>query len=304
MTCAAFWKHTNIRSGDRIFPCCRFKYPIAVFDGNLSNVLHIPEYQRLREQTDPDPGCAKCYHEESCGIESMRQRFNNEYNTDTVELKYLEIGFDNICNLYCNHCSEEFSSTWAQKNSKVSKKQSYIISNRPVINIPQTIERIVFLGGEPLMTTKHKKFLESLKYLDRVSLTYNTNGTYLLDDSTISLLKQFKEVKFIISIDGYGGDNEAVRPGSNWNNIEKFIKQVSECGFNFSVHTTLYKDNYKFLPNLSKWIMHNKYDWSLNLVTYPPHLDIVNLSTLQKQELLSLLTNDIPNKQYIINHLK
>ena len=304
MSCAAFWKHTNIRSGDRIFPCCRFKYPIAKFDGDLANVLQIPEYQRLRSQTEPDSGCAKCYHEESCGIESMRERFNREYSTDSVELEFFEVGFDNICNLSCECCSEEFSSTWAQVNNHKTKKQSYIVNNQPVTNIPQTIKKILFLGGEPLMTNKHTRFLSQIDCPKDVDVTYNTNGTYQLNNSTVALLKKFNSVKFIVSIDGYGTDNEQVRPPSNWDDILRFLSQLKSNNFKFSIHTTLYTKNFNMLEKLSAWVVENKYDWTINLVTYPKHLDIINLSNLDKDTLLSSLDDSIPNKQYIINHLK
>ena len=49
MKCSAFWNHTNIRSGNRIYPCCRFKTSIGQFDGDVGNVLHIPEYKKIRE---------------------------------------------------------------------------------------------------------------------------------------------------------------------------------------------------------------------------------------------------------------
>lgn len=38
--CAAFWKHTNIRGDNRVFPCCRFKAPVTTFKGSLDDVLH------------------------------------------------------------------------------------------------------------------------------------------------------------------------------------------------------------------------------------------------------------------------
>ena len=90
--CAAFWKHTNIRGDNKIFPCCRFKSPIATFDGNLEQVLHIKEYEDLRNaDVSKLPQCSKCMYEEENGKESLRQRFNAEYDTDTVGLEFLEI---------------------------------------------------------------------------------------------------------------------------------------------------------------------------------------------------------------------
>mgnify|MGYP000574168391 CR=1 FL=1 len=306
MKCAAFWNHVNLRSGDQIYPCCRFKYPVGKFDGDLGSILHSKTYQDLRHNSSERKilGCGKCYKEEELGIESMRQRFNKQYSTDEVKLKFLEIGFDNICNLSCKCCSEEFSHTWAQENLNLDKKNSIIVSTQEIKNIPQTINRILFLGGEPLMTNRHLKFLRSLKYPELVSITYNTNGTFLLSDDGLNLLKKFKNVNFIISIDAYGTDNEKVRPNSSWQKILNFINQITEHNFNFSIHTVLYTENYDLLPNLSSWIHKNRYQWTLNILTYPIHLSINTLDEEQKNKLLSSLKNNkIPNRKYIENYL-
>lgn len=306
MKCAAFWNHVNLRSGDRIFPCCRFKYPVGEFNGDLESILHSDTYQYLRNKSESEKikGCEKCYQEESLGVESMRQRFNKQYSTNEVSLKFLEIGFDNICNLSCKCCSQEFSHTWAQENLNYSKKESLIVSTKEIRNVPQTINRILFLGGEPLMTSRHSKFLQCLTSSEQVSVTYNTNGTFLLNDSDISMLKQFQSVDFIISIDAFGEDNEKIRPNSVWDDILKFISQLETNNFAFSVHTTLYKENYNLLPTLASWIHDKKYKWTLNILTYPHNLSISKLNDNQKKVLLSDLDkNNIPNSQYIEQYL-
>ena len=85
-TCAAFYKHTNVRSGNRIFPCCRYKEPVAVFDGNLNKILDLPEMQKLRETpVEDNPNCAKCIHEETLGKNSLRALFNAEYDSEDVK---------------------------------------------------------------------------------------------------------------------------------------------------------------------------------------------------------------------------
>lgn len=306
MKCAAFWNHVNLRSGDRVFPCCRFKHSIAHFDGALANVLHSRAYQDLRDKSvrEPIKGCEKCYTEERLGVESMRQRFNKQYSTNEVSLKFLEIGFDNICNLSCNSCSGEFSHTWAQENLQHSKKESLIVSTKEIQNIPQSINRVLFLGGEPLMTNRHSKFLQLSESPQSVSVTYNTNGTFSLSDKDISLLKKFKNVHFIVSIDAYGTDNEKIRSNSIWKDIVNFISQVETHMFTFSIHTTLYKENYNLLPKLASWIHNNKYNWTINILTYPHHLAINTLNKAQKTQLLSdLQNNHIPNSLYIENYL-
>lgn len=306
MKCAAFWNHVNLRSGDRIFPCCRFKHSVGEFDGDLESVLYSPAYQELRNRSfvEKISGCEKCYKEESLGIESMRERFNREYSTNEISLKFLEIGFDNICNLSCKSCSQEFSHTWAQENLQHSKKESLIVSTKEIKNIPQSINRVLFLGGEPLMTNRHSKFLESLSFPELVSVTYNTNGTFLLSDKDVEMLRRFKDVHFIISIDAYGTENEKIRSNSSWQQIMDFISQLHLHNFSFSIHTTLFTENYNLLPKLSQWIHNNRYDWTLNILTFPAHLSINNLNNKQKKQLLfDLKNNYIPNSQYIENYL-
>ena len=78
--CSALYNHTNIRAGNRIYPCCRFKKQIATFDGDLDNVLLSKEYSELRQRFDKEqiPECQKCWDEEDAGVESERQVFNKK----------------------------------------------------------------------------------------------------------------------------------------------------------------------------------------------------------------------------------
>ena len=148
--CSAFWNHTNIRGGDRVFPCCRFKQPIQTFDGNVVAVLHSAEYDRLRQDSLNGvaiPECQKCYMEEDLGKKSLRQEFNEQYGTDAIELKFLEIGFDNICNLTCDGCWVEFSSAWGNKTNPDLPKKLHVMDTTEITEIPDTIERVIFLGG-------------------------------------------------------------------------------------------------------------------------------------------------------------
>ena len=72
-SCSALYSHTNIRGGNRVYPCCRYKTPIQTFNGDVGSILHSEEYAELRENfTIDDPNCAKCKHEESLGKESLR----------------------------------------------------------------------------------------------------------------------------------------------------------------------------------------------------------------------------------------
>ena len=297
--CAAFWKHTNIRGGNNVYPCCRFKAPVATFRGNISEILHSPQYERLRN-TDVSTmwECSKCMHEEANGRKSLRQEFNEKYDTDIVELKFLEIGFDNICNLTCDGCWSEFSSAWAKKETG---KLSYTELDE-ITEVPDTIEKILFLGGEPLMTNRHESFLRRISQPERVEVIYNTNGTFLLKDNIVDLLEKFKNVTFILSIDAYGELNDKVRSGSKWQDIINFITQIKQLGFTLEVNSVLHLNNWYGIVDLEKFIKGIEVDWTVNVLTYPKHLDITNYKN--KNEIIDLIKQtEIPNKDYVINHL-
>jgi sulfatase maturation enzyme AslB (radical SAM superfamily) len=303
--CSAFWNHTNIRGGNRVFPCCRYKTPVQTFDGDLGKVLYSDEYESLRSDSlngIRNSNCEKCYYEESLGKKSTRQWFNENYQGNSVELKYLEVGFDNICNLACDGCWEEWSSSWWVKKNPEGKVVEGILSTSDFVNIPETIEKIVFLGGEPLITNRHRKFLQSFSDLSHLTVEYFTNGMFDLTQEDHKLLRKCKSVKFTVSVDGYRELNEKVRTGSEWNKVEQFITNLE---YEKVVHTTIHRNNWHGLSEIYNWISINKYTWTTNVLTYPKHLDIINLDDSEKQKLLCILDlHVIPNTEYIKSHIQ
>ena len=303
--CAAFWKHTNIRSNNKIFPCCRFKSPVADFDGNLIEILDSEVYKELRDKSARGEfikGCEKCYYEESKGKTSLRQKLNEEYDTDSVQLEFLEIGFDNICNLTCDGCWSDFSSAWSKKLNPKSDKIIHYKSIDEIHQISSTIKKILFLGGEPLMTNRHAKFLNLVTNPTAVEVIYNTNGTFLLDENLISILNKFKSVKFILSLDGYADLNDRVRSGSKWSDILNFIDQIKQLNFILEINSVLHLNSWAGIKDLEKFIKELDVVWTVNVLTYPFHLDIVNYH--DRKEIINLIKETgIPNKEYVIRHL-
>ena len=174
LKCSALYHHINIRNDDRIFPCCRFKKPIAKFDGTLT--LNSPEYDNIRKNFHKGLSeCQKCFDEEKTGIKSLRQEFNERYDCENIKLEHLEIGFDNICNLKCDPCWEDWS--WQFGDYKTTT---------PIVNVPDTINKITFLGGEPLHTSKHFDFLKNLNKTN-IEVIYTTNGTIFPKKAWIEL---------------------------------------------------------------------------------------------------------------------
>lgn len=303
--CAAFWVHTNVRSGNKVYPCCRYKTAVSKFDGSLDEILQSPEYEKLRQDSESgisNPNCAKCFYEESLGGKSLRQIFNEQYAAQQcASLRYLEIGFDNMCNLACDGCGPEFSSTWATLLGLSIK--SSVTSIDDIEHVPDSLEKIVFLGGEPLINNRHKKFLSKITNLPSLEVVYNTNGSFLLDSATIESLYQCRSVKFILSIDGVAELNTKVRKHSDWQKILKFIDQITLLNFELEIHTVLHRRNWFGLPDLQRFVKERSLPWSINVLTYPPELDIIHLPDDEKIMLRRHLQDLEISSDFIHGHL-
>jgi radical SAM protein with 4Fe4S-binding SPASM domain len=305
--CSAFWKHTNIRPGGRIYPCCRFKSSIGTTDGDINAILNSDVYNSLRKKSlagEKISGCEKCYYEESIGHKSLRQEFNEDYSTDSIGLEYLEIGIDNLCNLVCDGCNSEFSTSWRAKEIREQGSAHYnYMTINTITSVPSTVKQILFLGGEPLITKRHLEILKLVDNPKQVVLVYNTNAMYMPDIETESVWRNFKKVKFIVSIDGVRDVANLVRGGSDWSKIAKFVHYVA-TNYELEFNTVLHRNNFFDISNINEYVRQYDADWYINVLTYPQHLDIKTLDAQEKgyiKEQAEYL--DLPNKEFIINHL-
>ena len=154
------------------------------------------------------------------------------------------------------------------------------------------------------MTNRHQRFLEKITNPQDVSVTYNTNGTFALDRRTQQTLSKFRQVEFIVSVDGIGELNDRVRSGSRWADIEDFVDKSIALGFKTTIHTTVHANNWQGLQKIHTWIKEKNIPWSLNVLTYPPRLDIRNLPGDEKQSMSELIVS-LPEdtRIYLQNHL-
>ena len=289
-----------------MYACCRFKHPITKFDGDLGNVLHSDAYKALRTKAAADefiPGCEKCAYEESIGHKSLRQEFNEKYDFEEVSLNFLEIGFDNLCNLVCDGCNSEFSTSWIAKEEKLyGAAKNKLMEIDEITTVPSTIKKVLFLGGEPLITEKHYQLIKKLK--GGTEIIYNTNGTFIPKDYILDEFNRH-DTHFIISIDGYGELNERVRGNTKWNQVLDFIDWCIGNEFSFEFNTVLHKNNALGIFELEEFLKRFDEKWYINVLTYPTNLDIRNLDENTIREFKSdCKSSTLPNKEFILQHLE
>ena len=113
--CPYLWKSQCILSNSKVLPCCHSsaeKWNTLDFAEGISTEKHTEARNLLTNNTWPDE-CKVCKDNENSNIKSARQRANEFFNTTdklNVSLEYLDIKFDNTCNLSCRMCNPQSSS--------------------------------------------------------------------------------------------------------------------------------------------------------------------------------------------------
>jgi sulfatase maturation enzyme AslB (radical SAM superfamily) len=201
-------------------------------------------------------GCSYCYElEEVGGAPTFRQLTNTNFSQhydyvettnkdgslEKVKMNYLDIRFNNLCNLKCQTCCHEFSSSWHEDRLKLepsysSPKVIQVDSDKGLWNelypLLKTTEQAYFAGGEPLICDQHYKVLDYWLEIGRddVAIMYQTNFALLSHNKfkVLDYWKKFKFVTVLASIDDCGPRAEYLRKGTDWPLIEKNRQQLKE----------------------------------------------------------------------------
>jgi hypothetical protein len=248
-----------------------FKKTVDVKSISFHNILNNENHKRIRAQMrngDLPAECNLCWKTESLGVTSYRQNMNQLYGSyldlyDSIDsdgsiqqpIKYLDVKLNNTCNLKCVMCSSRYSTAWIQEEQKLlsavkNRKNQILLKSRVdeyqnksfkwssqieningIISISDSLERINFAGGEPLLAKSHLPLIRGLienGNSKNIMLSYNTNGCYLTDE-LLDLWSKFKAVKVNISIDGIGDQLEYIRYPITWKELESSIMMLENC---------------------------------------------------------------------------
>ncbi len=236
-------------------------------------------------------------------------------------MQWIEMYANNICNLTCIMCWGEFSSAiWAKKNpDRPAKEGTKALKSIP--RIPETVRRIRFMGGEPFMTSTHRKILQTIKNINlmKSDVEYTTNGQFMLTPNDHALLSRCNSVRIDVSVDAFGGLNSVVREGADWEKIDRFIDDViNNTKYDIGIYTTLHNKGWKNFDKLAKWValkqkmVRNapglRFYWMVAPLTWPENLCISRLSTSEKEQLIAWIEEvdgqfAISQKHYIKNIL-
>lgn len=251
--------HMHIEPTGDVQICCasNFKHEHKKSVGNLekdspekiwNNDLYKTIRKKMLAGEKLPEFCNPCYYRENVNAnDSERQRFNKEFadvipltsktkkdgTFNLLNLKYLDIRFNNLCNLKCRTCGPDWSTSWANENGE-SKVLQYNHAWKKLMPYTQNLEKVYFAGGEPLMTQEHYDFLELL--LDKnknVELLYTSNFTRLSlgNKHVLDYWPNFKLVNAVASIDHVNDYCSYVRSNSDYQRIKQNFLEIKRAGY-------------------------------------------------------------------------
>jgi len=232
--------------------CCRTGRKVTTVS-ELTDWQNDPAYSAIRKDMingvrRPDY-CRVCYELEDKGVASARQQetveWANRLNLTSLEdLKkikdpvYYEVRPSNICNLMCRMCDPQSSSLIYNEYVKLGlfDPQQYHYSDYSIINV-NLAKKIYISGGEPTATPQLYEFLEKMVSSGHheVELLINTNAAKI-SKKLLHLFSKFKNLSFIVSIDGFQNVNDYVRHKSTWDAV---VKNLSELLKNHQVYVNI-----------------------------------------------------------------
>jgi MoaA/NifB/PqqE/SkfB family radical SAM enzyme len=260
--------------------------------------------------------CSACWNVEDTGkishrIESNRQYgtfFQNRFEKNLKRLKKwnledpedVEINLSNLCNLKCQMCSGRSSSKLLVENNALNfenlKQKNFNITKKIATSVQKLLKKnINFLnlrGGEPFINKDILKILYALvkeKKSNDIELHITTNGT-ICNNNIIELLKKFKKVTIVFSIESVGLQNDYMRYPSRWMNIEKNINEYSKLkNVYLYINCVIQNLNLFYVDSLIDFAFEKKIHLKFYTLQNPEHLYYLNLPKNFLEECLTKL---------------
>ena len=254
--CIYPWSGVAIRADDKVAPCCRFwaSYEFKKEINTSIDFRNSKSWKNLQEKMlagEKDMACRMCYDEEAIGNESMRtMSIKNRQlptTTDILPIEFLDIAFNNLCNLACVSCSRICSTTWGTedyKSGRLSKSTKVLMEHSESIVDNLDLSQLKYLkifGGEPLMD--QDKFIKLMKKLNlsQLRVGISTNGTYLPNPELKNLMDQCTKIDLFVSLDGLDSVNDWYRWPSKFSKVRENMDQYTEWwGDTHSVNLIVY----------------------------------------------------------------
>ena len=149
--CLAKWKQVSLHLPTGLNNSC-YHPPLHPIDPEaikinpaaLHNTWHKKTQRKIMLQQERPTECSYCWNMEDLGKLSDRhyrsgepwaavdfERIKNSTGEEDAIPSYVEVNFNNACNLKCSYCSPQFSSSWQQESERHGAFPTLVPHNAP-----------------------------------------------------------------------------------------------------------------------------------------------------------------------------
>lgn len=246
--CTAPWVSLYVDPSGRVDNCC-------ISQNNIGNVNKNTVTEILKGQDNLSvksnmlenqyvEGCNNCFR--NAPSHRFQTFFNREFasydesfyqNTNNFSLEYLDLRWNNTCNLACIYCGPGYSSLWAdiasknQNNSipiipadqKTHKHKEELLNF--VVDNAKTIKRLYLAGGEPLMLKENVNVVDAIVSANSdCKIVVNSNLSLIEGNQVFDKLKYHTNVDWLLSCESMDLQYEYIRWPASWKEFDQNLK--------------------------------------------------------------------------------
>jgi organic radical activating enzyme len=275
-----------------------------------------------------EPNCSICNHREADFGSAYKNEYNKMFFDDNPEIQqivastnpdgslhkhtlfYIDVRYNNLCNLSCRSCAPHYSTSWISDHRKlynlVVRRDKDDGFQYPGKTEEQALEEILphlksakcvyFAGGEPLMQREHYEVLNELLRVGNtdVEIRYNTNfSNFKLKnyDNVIEYWKKFKNVSVYASLDGSHEKAEYWRNGTVWNDVvanrQRMLDETPHVVFRIA-YTLSWPNAFNLVDFHKEWVdlgFIKPNEVMINPLDTPPYYCLKNIPDWKKREI-------------------
>jgi hypothetical protein len=283
--CLAKWKQVSLHLPTGLNNSCYHpplhKIPVenlATDPGSLHNTPHKKAQRVMMLQNEKPSECQYCWNMEAenklsdrhyrsgepwAAVDFERIRNSTGEESDVIP-SYVEVNFNNVCNLMCSYCSPQFSSSWQQEvdrsggypTHRIHNDPSHFSGDRRVLPArehnpyvdafwewwPTLYPELVHFrmtGGEPLLDRNTYRVFDHVLANPSAKLHLNVTSNFSVDEKSwqkyLGYVKQLCDGRIehfmqYVSLDGWGSQAEYMRHGLDfdllWDRVNQFLTEV------------------------------------------------------------------------------
>ncbi len=284
--CLAKWKQVSLHLQTGLNNSCYHPplHPIdpavlATDPGALHNTAHKKQQRVMVLQNQKPAECQYCWNMEAEGklsdrhyrsgepwaaVDFERIKNSNGEESDVIP-SYVEVNFNNACNLKCSYCSPQFSSSWGDEANRLGAYPTTVPHNAPehftgarrVIparehnpyveafwswwpTLYPELKHFRMTGGEPLLDRNTYRVFDYVLANPKPDLHLNVTSNFSVDqkswerylDYVKRLCQEGNLEHFMqyVSLDGWGSQAEYMRHGLDfdllWDRVNQYLTEV------------------------------------------------------------------------------